>query len=273
MNLLNELEKRLGRFSIANLTLYIIGGQVIFYALWVSKTIDIERVLLIAGKVIEGEVWRIFTFIFVPPNWNMIFVLFAWYLFYLMGTALENYWGTFRYNIFLLIAYLTTVCVSFITPDAPFTNEFIGGSVFLAFAFLYPDFTVYLFFILPVKVKWLAVVTWISYFLGFVFGGLTTRLTILASIANFLLFFGRDIILKIKYRRRRMMMQAQRWSQQNKPFHHCTVCGKTNKTAPNMEFRYCGKCKPVRCYCMDHIFNHNHIVKTKEDRTSKEETH
>jgi hypothetical protein len=176
---------------------------------------------------------------------------------------LENHWGTFRYNIFLLIGYAATIGVSFITPDFPLTNEFMSGSVFLAFAFLYPDFILYLFFILPVKVKWLALATWIFYFLGFVFGGWTTRFTILASVANFLLFFGRDIIVKIKSGRRRMTTQAQRWAAQNKPLHCCTVCGKTDRSDIKAEFRYCSQCRPVQGYCMDHISDHKHIIKTK----------
>jgi hypothetical protein len=268
MNLLDKLEKRIGRFALTNVTLYIIAGQVIFYVLWLTNRFDLQIILLIADRVLKGEIWRLFTFAFVPPEWNVVFAFFAWYLFYLMGMALENHWGAFRYNIFLLIGYLATVGVSFLTPDMPLTNAFIGGSVFLAFAFLYPDFAVYLFFILPVKVKWLALVTWIFYFFSFVFGGWTTRLTILASVANFLLFFGRDIVAKIKAGRRRMAVQAQRLAQQNKPFHQCAVCGKTDRSHPNMEFRYCGQCKPTRCYCKDHIFNHEHIVKTQDNRKS-----
>lgn len=245
-----------------NVTLYIIAGQIIFYLFLVTKKLDSEVILLIAGRVLEGQVWRLFTFALVPPEWNPIFAFFAWYLFYLMGSALEHQWGAFRYNIFLLIAYLATVGVSFITPDMPMTNAYIGGSVFLAFAFLYPDFTIYLFFLLPVKVKWLALVTWIFYFISFVFGGWTTRLTVLASAANFLLFFGRDIILKLKSGRRRMTLQAQRLVQENKPFHRCTICGKTDKSHPDAEFRYCGQCRPTVCYCKDHILDHEHIIKT-----------
>ncbi len=261
MSLLDKIEKKLGRFSVPHLTLYIIIGQALFYILWITKRINLDVIFLIAGRVLDGQVWRLFTFPFVPPEWNAVFAFFAWYLFFLMGTALENQWGAFRYNIFLLIAYLTTVGVSFITPEMPMTNAYIGGSVFLAFVFLYPDFTVYLFFLLPVKVKWLALVTWIGYFIGFVLGGWATRLTILASVANFLLFFGRDIILRIKSARRRMGLQAQQLVRDNKPFHRCTVCGKTDKSHPDAEFRYCGQCKPTRCYCKDHVCDHEHIIK------------
>jgi hypothetical protein len=264
MSLLDKIEKKLGRFSLPNLTLYIIAGQIIFYFLLATRRLDFESISLIAERVLAGEVWRLFTFAFFPPQWNPVFVFFAWYLFYLMGTALENQWGAFRYNIFLLIAYLATVGVSFITPDMAMTNEYIGGSVFLAFAFLYPDFVLYLFFILPIKIKWLALVTWVFYFLAFVLGGWATRVTILASIANFLLFFGRELILKIKSAKRRMALQARRVVQENKPFHRCTVCGKTDKSHPDEEFRYCAECKPTACYCKDHIGEHNHISKTRK---------
>jgi hypothetical protein len=188
-----------------------------------------------------------------------IFIIFALYLFYLMGTALENYWGTFRYNIFLLIAYIATIAVSFITPSAPSTNIFIGGSVFLAFAYLNPNFELMIFFILPVKIKWLAMLTWIGYFLTFAFGSWTSRLLVLASISNFLFFFGKDLWLMIRSRRWRMERQIREFATQNDPVHRCTACGITDKDDPDMEFRYCTKCEGTLCYCREHIRNHEHV--------------
>ena len=110
-------------------------------------------------------------FLFDPPLQNPLFAFFAWYLFYLMGTALEEHWGAFRYNIFLLIGYLMTVAVSFLIPALPVTNAYIGGSVFLAFAFLYPDFILQIFFVLPVRIQWLALITWLYYGYLLLFGG------------------------------------------------------------------------------------------------------
>ncbi len=262
MGLLDKLERRAGRFALPNVTLIIIIGQVICYALLMSEAVDLRSITLVAEKVLQGQLWRLLTFIIIAPVENPVFAFFAWYLFYLMGTALEHQWGVFRYNVFLLIAYIATVAVSFITPTEDLTNGFIGGSVFLAFAFLYPEFQVYLFFLLPVKVKWLALITWIFYFLSFAFGSWTIRLTVLASVSNFLLFFGRDIVVRMKSARRRMAVRARQAVEENKPFHRCTVCRSTDQSHPDMEFRYCGACKPVRCYCMDHIANHEHIVKS-----------
>ena len=136
----------------------------------------------------------------------------------------------------------------------------VGGSVFLAFAYLFPDFELLLFFILPVKIKWLALITWIGYFLGFAFGSWHTRLIILASIANFLLFFGRDIMLRMRAGRRRMAYQVQKITREDEPFHQCSICGITDVTHPEAEFRYCTECRPTRCFCSDHLDGHEHVT-------------
>ncbi|HEY6010659.1 MAG TPA: hypothetical protein VIX18_04235, partial [Nitrospirota bacterium] len=258
MDLLNSLEKKFRRYALHNVTLYIILGQVLFFVFQMSGRYILERVLLIPSLVLAGEWWRLITFLFIPPLTNPVFAFFAWYLFYLMGSALENHWGAFRYNLFLLVGYVVTVGVSFLVPGAVATNLFIGGSVFLAFAFLYPEFTLYIFFILPVKIKWLALLTWIGYAYQVLMGPWSTRLFVLASIANFLLFFGRDILWRMKSGKRSMTAQARQFSGKKEPFHVCATCGKSDLSHPQMEFRYCPECGGLG-YCMDHIINHEHV--------------
>jgi hypothetical protein len=163
MNISDYLEKKFRRFAIPNITLYLITGQVVLFVLNLVGQFDLAFTLLIPELVREGQWWRLIAFIFTPPAAHPVFIIFAWYLFYLMGNALEGHWGTFRFNLFLLVGYTVTVAVSFLFPAYPATNIFIAGSVFLAFAFLYPDFEILIFFILPVKVKWLALITWIGY--------------------------------------------------------------------------------------------------------------
>jgi hypothetical protein len=260
MRLLDNLEKKFRRYAIHNVTLYIILVQVLFFVFQLSGRFILDRVVLIPDLVLTGEWWRLVTFLFIPPLTNPIFAFFAWYLFYLMGSALENHWGAFRYNVFLLVGYAVTVAVSFIVPMAAATNLFIGGSVFLAFAFLYPDFTLYIFFILPVKIKWLALLTWIGYAYQILVGTWSTRLLVLASISNFLLFFGRDIIWKMKTGKRVMATQARQFSGKKEAFHTCATCAKTDISHPGMEFRYCSECGGLG-YCMDHISNHEHVKK------------
>lgn len=260
MDLLNDLERKFRRYAVSNITLYLILGQVLFFVFDMSGRFILERVVLIPDRVLAGEWWRLITFLFIPPLTNPIFAFFAWYLFYLMGNALEGHWGPFRYNLFLVIGYLVTVAVTFLFPFSSATNIFIGGSVFLAFAFLYPDFTLYIFFIIPVKIKWLALLTWIGYAYQVLFGSWPTRLLVLASISNFLLFFGRDILWRMKTGKRAMATQARQFSGKKEAFHTCAACGITDVSHPRMEFRYCPECGGLG-YCNDHIFNHEHIKK------------
>jgi hypothetical protein len=259
MNLLENLERKFRRYAVQNVTLYLILGQVLFFVFALSGSL--ERVVLIPDRVLTGEWWRLITFLFIPPASSPIFVFFAWYLFYLMGNALEGHWGAFRYNLFLLIGYVITVAVSFILPMYPATNVFIGGSVFLGFAFLYPDFQLYIFFILPVKIKWLALLTWIGYAYEVLFGSWSTRLFVLASISNFLLFFGRDIAWRMKTGKRVMAAQARQFTGKKEAFHTCAACGITDLSHPQMEFRYCPECAGLG-YCKDHILNHEHKRKS-----------
>ncbi len=260
MHLLDTLEKKFRRYAVSNMTLYLIAGQALFFLFVLAGRFMLDRVVLIPEAVMAGEWWRLITFLFIPPLTNPIFAFFAWYLFYLMGGALEGHWGAFRYNCFLLIGYLVTVAVSFLFPVYPATNLFIGASVFLAFAFLYPDFQLYILFILPVRIKWLALITWIGYGYELIVGSWQTRLLVLASICNFLLFFGKDIFWRMKTGKKIMATQARAFSGKKKAFHTCAVCGITDLSHPAMEFRYCPDCGGLG-YCADHIFNHEHANK------------
>jgi hypothetical protein len=257
MNLLDTLERKFRRFAVTNVTIYLIVGQVIFFVLHLAGRFSIERVVLIPELVLDGEWWRLITFLFIPPLTNPIFAFFAWYMFYLMGGALEGHWGAFRYNVFLLTGYVVTVAVSFLFPFYAATNIFIGGSVFLAFAALFPDFQIYIFFILPVKMKWLAIITWIGYGYQLIIGSWSTRLLVLASISNFLLFFGKDIWWRMKTGNRKMVSKARAISETKEAFHRCAACGITDQTHPGMEFRYCPECNGLG-YCKDHIMTHEH---------------
>jgi hypothetical protein len=282
MPLISRLERRLGRFAVPNLTVLLIAGQVLVFGLTFfapqGNPADggpapdpgfLEKLDLVPDQVLAGEVWRIVTFLFVPPITNPIFAFFFWYLFYLMGTALELSWGTFRYNVYLLVGYAATVAVSFLTPEMPSTNGFLQASVFLAFAHLYPDFLISLFFLLPIKVKWLALVTWIGYLYTFAVGDWSIRLVILASVCNFLLFFGREILWRMKSGHRRMTFQAARVAGPKKRVHRCEVCGISSETEPTLDFRYCSKCAGARCYCPEHIRRHEHVASDESQQASE----
>lgn len=256
---LSALQKRFGRHAVPHITEAFIIGQVVVYVLSYGQPQVLANAELVPRLVLAGEAWRLITFLFVPPVTNPIFAFFFWYIFYLMGTALEHEWGTFHYNMFLLIGVIATIAAAFTFPAEVASNAFLQGSVFLAFAFLYPDFELYLFFILPVKIKWLALLAWIIYFYQFTFGDWPTRWLVLASICNFLLFFGSEIYQRAKHGRRRMARQADEVHRKNQPRHTCLVCGITDLSDRKAQFRYCTQCEGQCGYCMDHIEDHEHV--------------
>jgi hypothetical protein len=256
------MQRRWGGWAVPNPTVAILGMQVIAFIFYQMEPEFIERLVLVGQKVYAGEVWRLLTFMAVPPTTNLIFAFFAWYLFFLMGTALEQTWGNFRYNLYLLVGILSTIGVALVLPTMPVTNAFVLGSVFLAFAYLFPDFVLSLFFILPVKIKWLALLTWVGYAFTAVVGSWTERLLVAASVGNFLLFFGPSLLRQGRASQRRMVQQAGRAVHKDKPFHRCEVCGITDKSNPEMDFRYCSKCSGQHGYCTQHIFNHEHVTGT-----------
>ena len=253
------------------LSLYLVVGQVAIYAAILFGKFDPTILLLVPRLVMMGQWWRIFAFLLIPPPASMLFIAFAWWIFYLMGNALEDYWGSFRYNLFIFLGAALTVALSFLQPDSPVTNAFIAGSVFLAFAHLNPDFELALFFFLPVKVKWLALVTWLIYGYQFIMEGWSGRLQIIAAVGNFLIFFGRDIVETARFRRRRMVRTAAPANapgQDKQARHRCRICGKTELSNPELDFRYCSKCAGEECYCPEHIRNHEHTVAGAENPPS-----
>ena len=150
MPLLSKLERLLGRFAIPNLSLYLIIGQVFFWGLAMMTGFNVERIALLPAAVLAGEGWRVVTFLFFPPTLgtdvlSLVFMAFGWYMFYLMGSALEHYWGDFRYNAFVGIGWFLTVAAAFAAPGSYASYSFLAGSVFLAFACLNPDFELLFF--------------------------------------------------------------------------------------------------------------------------------
>ena len=268
MSLLTKLERFLGRFAIPNLSLYLIVGQVLVWGLAFLAGFNLERIALLPAAVYAGEPWRLVTYLFLPPTMGagtfaLVFLAFAWYLFYLMGTALEHYWGTFRYNAFIGLGWLLTTAVALLTPAQYASNLFLGGSIFLAFAYLNPDFVMMIFFILPVKIKWLALLQWLGYAYVLVVGPWSARLAVLAATGNFLVFFAGDLAARIRGGRRRMAHQARVFAareDEGTARHRCRICGRTDLTDPQLDFRYCSKCAGNQCYCGEHIFNHEHLL-------------
>ena len=261
MKVIDYLDRKIGRYAVPNLTIYLIAGQSFFYLMYMTGKLERGATYLSAQALMAGEWWRLFTLPFDPPRQGLIFTLFAWYFFYLMGSTLEEHWGAFRYNAYLLLGCILTIAASFLVPEYPVSNVFLGGSIFLAFATLFPDFQILLFFVLPVRIKWLALLTGLGYAYQLLFGDWATRLLVLAAISNYLIFFARDIFLNLRYGQRQLVKKSVRMTQRadTGPRHRCSSCGITDQSHPEMDFRYCPQCDGQHGYCQEHIFSHQHL--------------
>ncbi len=260
MRLFTQLERKFGDYAIPNVTLYLITLQGLTFFISQVRPEYLSLLMLTHDGLIAGQWWRLLTFLVMPPTGLPALLIFYLYTYFLVGTALEVRWGAFRYNIFILIGYLATL-LAVLIPGARVSNFYLMESIFLAFAWLYPDFEFYLLvFILPIKVKWLGLVGWLFFAYAFITGGWTTKAEIAAASINFLLFFYADLAdWIVTYNRRFKGRMVQARAQEAKaPMHVCAECGVTDQSDRKMEFRYCPLCKGTPAYCINHIGNHRH---------------
>ena len=205
--LLDKAQRKFGRFAIKNLMFYIVATMLLVYVIDLAFSRQLGFMLsdvLAFDKeaIFQGEVWRIITFIFIPPSDSIFFIVLALYFYWLVGASLEAEWGEFKFNIYYLIGMIGTALVGLMTGYA--TNTYLHLSMFLAFAVLFPEYELLLFFFIPVKVKYLAIIDAISLVIMLIFNSWAGRIAIIVALANFLLFFTGDMIQQIKaYKRRR----------------------------------------------------------------------
>lgn len=198
---LDRLERKFGRFAIRGLMLYItIGNLAVFILNYIMPSLNLPvKLALIPSLVLRGEVWRLVTYVFIPPQSSIIFIFFALYFYYMIGNTLEHEWGSFKLTVYYLTGMLGTTIAAFFTgyTDATYLNL----SLFLAFAYLFPNFEILIFFILPVKVKYLAWLNWAFIAFTVIFGRFGYKIAALVSLINYFLFFGSDLVKWIKSRR------------------------------------------------------------------------
>lgn len=252
---IDKLQRQYGRFAIDRLPLYIVGLNAFVYALNYLNPRYVSLLTLNMEKVFQGQIWRLFTYLFIPPMTNLLFIFFALYFLYMVGSALETEWGSFRLTLYYLIGMIATTFVAFCFPAAHISNVFLNTSLFLAFATIHPDFQVYLFFVIPVKMRYLAIITWVFIVINIAFGSLITKLVTLVSVVNYVLFFWTDIVQNVKtmYRGSESLPAFSRVSEH--PFHRCQICQRTEKDDIELEFRTCAECGKE--YCLEHFREHS----------------
>ena len=270
--------------GIPNLMLYIcIGtGLVYFLSMYMENYTLYSYLLFDRELILQGQVWRLISYPLTYIVGNPMLMLISLVCYYSIGRAMENTWGTFRFNLFYLcgIVMMDVYCMIFgCQADVYYLNL----SLFLSYATMYPDARFLIMFIIPVKAWILALVDLALILWGFFTSSFPYSLFSIISIANYFLFFGADVlnIVPMSWRAnfRRLFRKKPAASSGSKviPFvkagsyeasvarpkapytHRCTVCGRTDVDSPDLEFRYCSRCKGYHCYCEDHISNHAHI--------------
>ena len=284
MKFIDKLERKFGRFGIPNLTIYMIVCYVIGYALMIVNPGILNWLSLEPAYILRGQVWRLVTWVLYPPStsgvlWFAIAVLFFYYP---IGTSLERTIGTFKYTLYILSGVIFTIFGAFILyfllggnvlVGNVFSTYYISLSTFLAYAMCYPDMQVLLMFIIPVKMKWMAifyVVIVVYEMIQYVMAGAWYLvIPIVASLLNFIIFyFGtkdfsrynpKEIHRRNEFRRAMEPQGRMKSGSGSVTKHKCAICGRTELDDPNLEFRFCSRCNGNYEYCQDHLFTHTHV--------------
>lgn len=284
MKFIDKLERKFGRFGIPNLTIYMIVCYVIGYALMIVNPGILNWLSLEPAYILRGQVWRLVTWVLYPPStsgvlWFAIAVLFFYYP---IGTSLERTIGTFKYTLYILSGVIFTILGAFILyfllggnvlVGNVFSTYYISLSTFLAYAMCYPDMQVLLMFIIPVKMKWMAifyVVIVVYEMIQYVMAGAWYLvIPIVASLLNFIIFyFGtkdfsrynpKEIYRRNEFRRAMEPQGRMKSGSGSVTKHKCAICGRTELDDPNLEFRFCSRCNGNYEYCQDHLFTHTHV--------------
>ena len=265
-------------WGIPNLMLYVfIGTGLVYLISTVQQDYTLYSILSFdRDLILQGQVWRLITFIFTDSSTNPLLTILFLFCYYSLARNVENVWGTFRFNLYYFCGILLMDVYCMIFGGAA-SASYLNLSLFLAYATLYPDAQFLLFFIIPVRAWIFALVDLALTLYGLTAYAFPYNLFGIIALANYFLFFGADIINILPPPWRRKLQQKRRQKQPKVttiPFtktkaapqaksssylHRCTVCGRTDVTNPEMEFRYCSQCSGYHCYCQEHIKNHSHI--------------
>lgn len=285
---MSKFEKKFGKYAIPNLTLILImcyvAGYVIEMMGRASNTYLLGFLTLDPYRILHGQIWRLVTWVIVPPESLGIFTIIMLFFYYSLGTTLERTWGTYRYNVYIFSGMLFTIIGSFLCMGVVylmygslpteiasayfykgsyvFSTYYINLSIFLAFAATYPDMQVLLMFVIPVKMKWMGILDAVLMLYYVIVGGVFTRFAIIASLLNFVLYFYRLHRSRISPKQMHRRAQFERKSNAGRAKvtrHKCAVCGRTEEDDPSLEFRFCSKCNGNYEYCQYHLFTHEHV--------------
>lgn len=291
---MSKFEKKFGKYAIKNISLMLILCYAVGYVIELVGGNFINFLTLDPYQILHGQIWRIVSWILVPPSSFNLFTIIMLYFYYSVGTTLENTWGTYRYNVYLFSGMFFTVLGSFVAMglcyvfygdimsipgnaayvcslySRLFSTYYINMSILLAFAATFPDAQVLLMFVVPVKMKWMGIIYGAMLVFdviqdtGSPLANIFYRTAIVASLLNFVIFWFTSrshIHMSPKEVKRRQSFKHEIKKNQKISGHKCAVCGRTDADDPTLEFRFCSKCEGNYEYCQYHIFTHEHVKK------------
>ncbi|MGC6423890.1 MAG: hypothetical protein ACON4O_02755 [Lentimonas sp.] len=266
MKLLDQLEKRFGHLAISNVVMFLIVAQVVMYAVILTGQVSFQSIQLSPGAVLSGECWRLFSFIISPPwvavgGFDALFLVFFWFIFWFMASNLEGAWGAFRLNVYLLLGFLFSIAGGFVgylvspDPSLVISIVYVEMSLFFAFATLFPNHEFMLMMILPVKVKWLALVSLVMLLLSVVgavlAGQFQHAIVMILPFLNYIIFFKSTAVQGAKSRQRRAQFERERQATASEALHACEECGATDRSHPDRDYRYKMVDGEAVCICSD----------------------
>ena len=270
-------------FGIPNLMLYVVLGNVAVYLLNMFSTggASLSGLLYFSpALVLRGQLWRIVTFVFVPSGGGLLFFLYCYFT-YSMGRTLEQQWGTPKFTCYYLGGALLTVLgatavslLAGVSVDVYSAGE-VTFAMFLAFAVLFPDASFILFPLpIPIRAKYIAYLD-LAYFAFSIVspilqGAWYYCIVPLMALLNVCVMIWPEMAAFLKLEQKRSKQaahfhnttaNARRQAQQaSSGLRTCAVCGRTNVTNPELDFRYCSRCAGYHCFCSEHIFSHVHFT-------------
>lgn len=255
----------------------VIGNAVVFlFSMMDTTRLFLPFLYFSPQKILEGQIWRLITFVFVPSSTNLLYLALFLYFYYFIGSTLERQWGAGKFTIYYLSGVLLTIIYGFIagllTPGSMIylSANFINLSLFFAFATLFPENRVLLFFIVPIKIKWLALLNAAFFLFQIITMPFPLSLLPVVALLNYLVFCGEILLSAIGLLKNRVSprtisfkkaVKNRQAAAAGKPYtRKCSVCGRTDTDNPGLEFRYCSRCEGYHCFCVDHINSHVHFT-------------
>lgn len=258
-------------FGISNLMKYVAIANVAFWLMNVVNPAFLQYIVFDPALILRGQVWRIISFVFYPPNTGIL-ALLVFYFYYWIGSILEREWGSGPFTIFYCTGVLLTVIYGFVMYfvfgyRVMLDSSYIYLSMFFSFAAMYPDMQVLFMFIIPVRMKFLALIDAVFFLMSVLGNPFPINLLPLVALLNFFIFCAGDLKALLPGKKSKSAINFRkesariRYEQQTKLYtHKCSVCGRTDVDHPELEFRYCSRCEGYHCFCSEHINNHIHFT-------------